>query len=126
MTTSEPQIPIEAQIEALAALKVYELIAAHGVQVDYHRTDPRQYLAVTRQQVIDYFQRHPDIAEAHLTHPSKRPFHDHLCIEEHWRGFTVFDMDHGRPRGEHFYDSLAEAAADFVAWTYGYGYKPSA
>ena len=127
MPTSAPQIPVEAQIDALAKLKVYDLLAAHGVQVDYHRTDPRRFLTVTRQQVIDYFQRHLDVAELHLIpHPSKRPHHDHLCIERRGQRFAVFDMDHGQPRDERFYESLPEAAADFVAWTYAYGYIPSA
>jgi hypothetical protein len=118
-----PPIPVDAQIEALATRKVGDLLAAHGV----HHIDPKPFLTVTRPQVVDYFQRHTDIAEAYLTpHPSKRPFHDILCIERRGQRFAVFDMDHGKPRGEHFYDSLAEAAADFVAWIYGYGYKPSA
>jgi hypothetical protein len=123
MTTTEPQIPVEAQVEALAKLKVYDLVAAHG-----HRSvDPRPFLTVTRRQIVDFFTRHPDVAEAHLTlHPADRPFHDHLCIERRGQRFSVFDMYRGRMMEEHFYDSLAEAAADFVAWTYGYGYKPSA
>lgn len=119
MATPIPNIPVEAQIEALARSRTHLLLAAHGVQTH----GPAAYLRVSRQQVIDYFQQHPEAAEAHVSAPSQRPFHDHLCLERRGERFVVFDMDHGRPRGEQFYDSLHEAAADFVAYQIGYGYQ---
>ena len=114
-------IPIEAQIQALAQLTTYALLASYGI----HNQDPRPFLRVTRQQVLDYFRQHPEQAEAHLSEPSKRAYHDILCLERREKCFVVFSTDHGRTRDERFYDSLPEAAAEFVACQIGYGY-PSA
>jgi hypothetical protein len=117
----QSMIPIEAQIQALAQRKTYALLASYGI----HDQDPGPFWRVTRQQILDYFRQHPEQAEAHLSEPSERPYHDILCLERRERRFVIFDMDHGRPTDEVFYDSLPEAAAEFVAYQIGYVY-PSA
>ena len=121
LMTKQSMIPIEAQIQGLAQRRTYALLVSYGIQDQ----DPGPFLRVTRQQVLDYFRQHPEQAEAHLSKPSERPYHDHLCLERRENRFVMFDMDHGRPRDERFYDSLAEAAADLVAYEIGYRY-PSA
>lgn len=114
-------IPAKAQIQALARGKTYDLLASYGVC----NLAPSPFLRVSRQEILDYFQQHPEEAEVHLSVPSERPYHDCLCLERREDRFVVFDMDHGRPWAERFYDLLPEAAADFVAYQIGYAY-PSA
>ena len=109
---------MEAEIEALAFRTVHKLLEKHGIVC----LDPRPFLRVTRRQMRDYFTTHLEVAESLVTAEAERPYHDHLCLERRAGGFAVFDMDHGTPVGETFYDSLPEAAADFVAFSYGYGY----
>jgi hypothetical protein len=115
---AEGSIPIEAQIEALAHGKIHSLLAANGIET----FGPAKFLRVSRCQMIEFFQRHPEVAKKHVSESSQRPFHDHLCLERRGSGFVIFDMDHGKPRGELLYDSLPEAACDFVAFEIGYKY----
>ena len=111
-------IPKDEQLRALATRQTYALLESRGINT----IDPRKYLKLSRSDVLDYFRKHADQAMALLNAPRDRPFHDALCMEARDRGFVIFDMDRGTPRDEMFYDSLEEAATDFVAFTIGYGY----
>ena len=111
-------IPKDEQLRALATRQTYALLESRGINT----IDPRKYLKLSRSDVLDYFRKHMDQATALLNTPKDRPFHDVLCMEARDHRFVIFDMDRGTPRNEMFYDSLEEAATDFVAFTIGYGY----
>lgn len=111
-------IPKDDQLRALATRQTFALLESRGIKT----YDPRKYLKLSRSDVLDYFRKHMDQATALLNTPKDRPFHDVLCMEARDHRFVIFDMDRGTPRNEMFYDSLEEAATDFVAFTIGYGY----
>ena len=118
--TIKREIPKSEQLDAFASRHMYALMRKLGI--DVYKVDPRTLLTLTRTDVLQYFRQHSDQAEALLASPKERPFHDVLLMERRDSSFVIFDMDHGIPRSEMFYDSIEEAATDFVAFTIGYGY----
>jgi hypothetical protein len=107
------------QTEALASLSLDRVLAARGVTT----FDFRKYLSVSRAEIVSFFRVHPRKAEALLLKKEeKKPVHDVLCLEGREESFVIYDMDHGNERSHYWYDSLPEAAADFVAFRIGYGY----
>ncbi len=107
------------QLEALATLSLHAVLTARGHETFAHK----KYLSVTRTEVVAFFRQFPAKAEALLLkQEALKPFHDALCMEARSGKFVIYDMDHGVERGLYWYDSLPEAATDFVAFTFGYGY----
>jgi len=117
--TGEHLLPRDAQLEALATLSLHRVLAEHGQET----FDYRKHLAVSRADMVAYFQEHPGKAEA-LLQPKeeKKLLHDVDRIESRDGRFVVFWMDHGTERFHAWYESLAEAAADYVASQFGYPY----
>jgi len=120
MTTAPASLLTHAQqLEALAALSLHAVLKARGHETFAHK----KHLSVSRADVAAYFRQFPAKAEALLLKKADpKPFHDALCVEARSGKFVIYDMDHGVERGLYWYDSLSEAATDFVAFTYGYGY----
>ena len=114
-----PFLSRSEQIEALASLSLRRVLAERGIEC----VDVRKYLSVSRAEIVSFFKEHRHEAEALLlkNHQTK-PVHDVLCMESRSGRFVIYDMDHGYERSLYWYESLAEAAADFVAFTFGYGY----
>ena len=114
------KIPLETQIEALAHRHAHEILKSHGIDA----LDIKPHFSVTRRALVSYLREHPDLARSYLlVSPGVRPYHDQIVVEQRGERFAVYDMDHGRPRGEQIYADLFEAVADFLAFTYGYGFK---
>ena len=114
------EIPLDAQIEALANRDAYSLLKAFNINA----IDIKPYFHVTRRDLIEYLRKHPNLARSYLLAlPAQRPYHDQLVIEQRGAKFVVFNMDHGCPRFEHEYTDIGEATADFLAWSYAYGFK---
>ena len=113
------KIPLDAQVEALAHRSAHALLKSHGIDA----LDIKPFFCVTRRALIEHLRAHPELARSYLlAFPSKRPYHDQLVIEQRGERFAVYDMDHGQPCGEQVYADLFEAVADFLAFTYAYGF----
>src|SRR5579863_1313066 len=109
----------EEQIEALGSLSIIRVLAARGIKT----VDPRRYLSISRVQMVAFFTRLPQKAESLLLNKKEpRPVNDALCFEARDGKFVVYSMDHGNERDHYWYRTLAEAAADFVAFHIGYAY----
>lgn len=114
------KIPLEAQIAALANRNAHALLKSHGIEA----FDIKPHFSVTRGELVSYLRGHPDLAHGYLLSSSaQRPCHDQLIVEQRGEMFAVYDMDHGRPRGEQIYTDLFEAVADFLSFTYAYVFK---
>ena len=106
-------------MEAMGALSIYQALSARGVEC----VDPRNYLSITREQMIAFFRKNLHKAEALLIkNRPEKPAHDVLCMDSRNGRFVIYDIDHGSERSHYWYKSLPEAAADFVAFHIGYGY----
>jgi hypothetical protein len=121
MSAEAGSIPWQDQLQALAHRNAHAVLKAHGIDA----LDIKPYFSVSRRELIAYLSAHPDLVRSYLLpSPEQRPFHDQLVVEQRGGKFFVYDMYHGHPRGESQYDDLFEAVADFLAFSYAYGFRP--
>jgi hypothetical protein len=121
MSAEAASIPWQDQLRALAHRDAHALLRSHGI----HALDIKPYFSVSRRELIAYLTSHPDLARSYLlVSPAERPFHDQLVVEQRAEKFLVYDMYHGELRSETEYDDLCEAVADYLAFSYGYGFRP--
>jgi hypothetical protein len=109
----------EEQADSLGSLSLQQVLRARGVET----FNFRKYLSISRAEMVAYFIAQPQKAEALLLKKEeKKPVHDVSCMEARDGRFVIYSMDHGSERSHYWYESLADAAADFVAFQFGYGY----
>jgi hypothetical protein len=112
-------LSLEEQTEALASFTLDVVLASRGLQTN----DLQRYLSVSRQQMEEFFAKHPKRALSLLLKAGDtRPIHDVLCMEARGGKFVIYDMDHGEERNHCWYAALPEACADFVAFRFDYYY----
>jgi hypothetical protein len=118
-TAISPVLSTAEQAVALASLSLHAVLTKRGITT----IDCRKYLSISRAEMTAFFRQNPEKAEAlQLKKKEKKPVHDCLCMESRSGRFVVYDMDHGKERWLYWYTELPEAATDFVAFHYGYGY----
>ena len=102
---------------ALLEGRIYEVLRPY---LDKEVVDFRPYLSVTRSDIVAFLTSRPAIADKYFAEHSRRQiYHDGVRL---WRSgvqYHIADMDHGKPRSEKRFDSLAEAVAEHVLITHG-------
>lgn len=113
--TASVQIPKEEQLPALAGglLEVYRLIERYtGGPIS---TDSREFITVTKPELIEYLRLNPELSESHvMSEDSSATMHDRPCLFKKGSQWVVCWTEHGRKTDERTYDSLEEAAADYL------------
>jgi hypothetical protein len=113
----EVPIPVTLQVEAMVNGQVDLLLKA---RYGYAPIDPRPYLTATRADVDHYFREHPDLAQAYYDRQhSFTSDNDIHRIETDGQSYTVAYLDHGKPRDERRFDTLAGAVSEHLLREYG-------
>ena len=113
--SSYQEISRDEQLRALAGglIEVYKLIERHiGAPIS---TDFRQFITITRPELIAYLRRHPSVAERHVqSEASVISMHDLPCLIKKGSHWVVGWMEHGRIADPQTFDSVEEAAANYL------------
>jgi hypothetical protein len=109
------QIPKDEQLRAMAngLIEVYKLI--ERLTGNPITTDFRQFITITRPELIAYFRQHPGIAERHVqSEASIASMHDLPCLIKKGSHWVVCWMEHGRIANPQEFGSVEEAAANYL------------
>lgn len=108
-------IPKDEQLEALAngIQSFYQLIEKYtGGPI---RSDFREFAIVTKADLAQYLNEHESLAKKHvITEEAALRLHDHPVLLADDNKWMVCWIDHGTKINIIYYDSLPEAAANFL------------
>ena len=122
MNKTESPLSKEEQIEGLVHLSFYQILQSKGID-RYSNNLGRDLLNVSRSEVVAYLKAHPEDAEALvLKDRGSRFFHDVTYLEKRDEKYVIYGMDRGNEIHHYWYENLFDAASDFVAFHFGYGY----
>ncbi len=112
---STTSIPKNKQLTALAdgLPALYQLIEKYtGGPI---RTDFRQFVTVSKMELVEYLRHNPALAEKHVMSENEAlHLHDHPVLLNENGKWLVCWIDHETKTNKVYFDDLSEAAANFL------------
>jgi hypothetical protein len=110
-------IPEEEQLQALSGglKEVYRLLTEYLGDLN-KAPNFRQHITVTKVQLAEYLRHHPELAQRHVSQPSDLKYHELPVLERANGNYRVYEVDHRQARYVREFESLADAAAEYLMW----------
>jgi hypothetical protein len=107
----------QEQLQALSGglKEVYQLLAKYLGDLN-KVPDFRRHITVTKKQLAEYLERHPEFAKRHVSQPSDPKYHEFPVLERMDGKYRVYEVDHGRAWDVQEFSELADAAAEYLMW----------
>ena len=120
MTKENPNIPEEEQLKAVCQgiPEFYNLLKRYTGKSAGH-DNFRHFITITRNDLISYIRKHPQILKNHLHKKGEPKYHEQIILEYNENVFRVYEMDHDEPKDIKEYSDFAEATADYLIFNLG-------
>ena len=117
MKTRHLPIPKDEQLRALAEGNnaEYRLLSEFFEQLN-NITEARRHITVTKAELVEFLQMHPDLAERHVSRECDPKVHEFPVLERFGVNYRVYEVDHNEAKYVKEFSNLPEAAAEYLMW----------